>query len=554
MKKVFTSISMALCLMASSFTTSAQTAQLSEAQKKEIQKEVLPVVFEQIKQQAGLDILGWAQPQLTSDFIGSFPVFKSMQSGLRADTPTPYSVKPDSITINVAALAPAVAQLMKNVKVSFGDYKKMDMPVEIAGLSGSIEMPRLIKVTSDASLPTFQNIAEIKIVANANPKALLDMDMTITLWGDDDTTSPLIGLTIAQNEAADFEFNVEVGEGLHGIWSLLKAVAPTLPELPEMNYLITLGFSKIGTGKIPASLYGIPVAAPTQQVPMGDAVIDMDLRTFSIKGIELTSYESAVAKGWRKLWLNMEQKTTQDMVLTIDNYVYKTEAKADSTLADKTIVTMSDYTKNAPVTSSQSAMKSVIDRVVSELATGDKATWYKMQVESARDLDGDGLITNNEKAPVMDIEVSPYISGTNAIAEINIKSYEYSEGGAPTTTEMNVNATADLTSRVIKVDVVPAASPVAIGSAYFTSNIAGIVTSNDDITINTVKVTPVDGGIYIDNSGKATYRIVNMSGATIANGTVSGDNAYISTSSLAKGIYVIVVTENGVSQSVKFAR
>lgn len=26
---------------------------------------------------------------------------------------------------------------------------------------------------------------------------------------------------------------------------------------------------------------------------------------------------------------------------------------------------------------------------------------------------------------------------------------------------------------------------------------------------------------------KATYRIVNMSGATIANGTVSGDNAYI---------------------------
>ena len=46
------------------------------------------------------------------------------------------------------------------------------------------------------------------------------MDMTITLWGDDDTTSPLIGLTIAQNEAADFEFNVEVGEGLHGIWSL----------------------------------------------------------------------------------------------------------------------------------------------------------------------------------------------------------------------------------------------------------------------------------------------------------------------------------------------
>ena len=103
MKKVFTSISMALCLVASSFTTSAQTVQLSEAQKTEIQKEVLPVVFEQIKEQTGLDILGWAQPQLSSNFIGSLPVLNNLQSGLRADTPTPYSVKPDSILISTAA-------------------------------------------------------------------------------------------------------------------------------------------------------------------------------------------------------------------------------------------------------------------------------------------------------------------------------------------------------------------------------------------------------------------------------------------------------------------
>ena len=348
---------------------------------------------------------------------------------------------------------------------------------------------------------------------------------------------------------------MDIRDGFRNLWGLLGMTGITLPALPEIDYLVRIGIQGMTTMTFPAYLYGIPEAAPTQTVPMGDAELSLDFsKKIPVNYIGLTSYENAAAKGWRKLWFDMEQKNDQDLVLTIDNYVYTTVAKTDSTLANSTIVTMSDYTKNAPVTSSQSAMKSVIDRVVSELATGGKATWYKMQVESARDLDGDGRITNNEKAPVMDIEVSPYISGTNAIAEINIKSYEYSEGGAPTTTEMNVNATADLTSLVIKVDVVAAASPVAIGSAYFTSNIAGIVTSNDDITINTVKVTPVDGGIYIDNSGKATYRIVNMSGATIANGTVSGDNAYISTSSLAKGIYVIVVTENGVSQSVKFAR
>lgn len=456
--------------------------------------------------------------------------------------------------INVAALAPTASQLMTNVKVLFGDYKKIDMPIDIAGLSGSIEIPRLIKVTSNSILPTFQNIAEIKIVANENPKALLDMDMIITLWGDDTTTSQLIGLTIAQNESFDFEFNVEIGEGLQGIWGLLKAVA-TLPELPEMNYLITLGFSQIGTGVIPASLYGIPTADATTRIPMGDAAVALDFSTdMPIKYIALTSYENAKAEKWSKLWFEMEQKTTEDLVLTIDNFVYTDEAKTDSTFADRTIVTMSDYTKNAAVASTQSAVKSVINRVVSELATEGHAAWYKMLIESAKDLNGDGNITNEEKATTMEIEVTPSIVGTDAIADINIKSYSYSETGDATLTEMNVKATANLTNNVIRVDLIPAGSPAAVGSAYFTSNIAGIVTSNDDITINTVKVTPVEGGIYIDNSGKAAYRIVNMSGATVANGTVSGDNAYISTSSLAKGVYVIVVTENGVSQSVKFVR
>ena len=415
MKKVFTSISLALSLIASSFSTSAQTVQLSEAQKIEIQKEVLPVVFEQIKEQTGLDILGLARPQLNSDFIQSLPVFNA-QSGLRSDSPTPYSVKPDSIMINVAALAPTASQLMTNVKVLFGDYKKIDMPIDIAGLSGSIEIPRLIKVTSNSILPTFQNIAEIKIVANENPKALLDMDMIITLWGDDTTTSQLIGLTIAQNESFDFEFNVEIGEGLQGIWGLLKAVA-TLPELPEMNYLITLGFSQIGTGVIPASLYGIPTADATTRIPMGDAAVALDFSTdMPIKYIALTSYENAKAEKWSKLWFEMEQKTTEDLVLTIDNFVYTDEAKTDSTFANRTIVTMSDYTKNAAVASTQSAVKSVINRVVSELATEGSAAQYKMLIESAKDLNGDGNITNEEKATTMEIEVTPSIVGTDAIA------------------------------------------------------------------------------------------------------------------------------------------
>lgn len=562
MKKVFTSISMALCLMASSFTTSAQTAQLSEAQKKEIQKEVLPVVFEQIKQQAGLDILGWAQPQLTSDFIGSLPVLNA-QSGLRATEPTAFNVKPDSIMVNVAAIPdipPVMVGMMGDIKVSFDNHKKIIVPLigeMVFGRGVEIEMPGVINVTSSK----LGELAVINITTTGGEGDLIPftMDMTISIMNSEVT--PMLGISFTQNTTTHaFEAAVDLQAGMRAVMELIKSFSgeTTETEEPALDYVVSINLpGMLATGELPVSLYGILESAPDNRIPMGDAAVALDLTgKMPVKYIGLTSYENAVAKGWRKLWFNMEQKTAQDLVLTIDNYVYTTEAKTDSAFGGKTIITMSDYSKSMTLTNAQSALRSVIDRVVSELATEGKASMYEMQISTiVGDINADGILDNKDAMPVMDIHVTPSVSGTNMLAAINIKSYDYDEEtGIPTVTEMDVNAALSMTSEVIKVDVVPAGAAAPLASAYLKSNAFGVVTSNDDITINTVKVTPVDGGIYIDNSGKATYRIVNMSGATIANGTVSGDNAYISTSSLAKGIYVIVVTENGVSQSVKFAR
>lgn len=562
MKKVFTSISMALCLMASSFTTSAQTAQLSEAQKKEIQKEVLPVVFEQIKQQAGLDILGWAQPQLTSDFIGSLPVLNA-QSGLRATEPTAFNVKPDSIMVNVAAIPdipPVMVGMMGDIKVSFDNHKKIIVPLigeMVFGRGVEIEMPGVINVTSSK----LGELAVINITTTGGEGDLIPftMDMTISIMNSEVT--PMLGISFTQNTTTHaFEAAVDLQAGMRAIMELIKGFSgeTTETEEPALDYVVSINLpGMLATGELPVSLYGILESAPDNRIPMGDAAVALDLTgKMPVKYIGLTSYENAVAKGWRKLWFNIEQKTAQDLVLTIDNYVYTTEAKTDSAFGGKTIITMSDYSKSMTLTNAQSALRSVIDRVVSELATEGKASMYEMQISTiVGDINADGILDNKDAMPVMDIHVTPSVSGTNMLAAINIKSYDYDEEtGIPTVTEMDVNAALSMTSEVIKVDVVPAGAAAPLASAYLKSNAFGVVTSNDDITINTVKVTPVDGGIYIDNSGKATYRIVNMSGATIANGTVSGDNAYISTSSLAKGIYVIVVTENGVSQSVKFAR
>lgn len=561
MKKIFTSISMALCLAASSFTTSAQTVQLSEAQKKQIQKEVLPVVFEQIKEQAGLDILGLAQPQLTSDFIGSLPIFNA-QSGLRADAPTAYNVKPDSIMINVAAIPgiPAMAGVLGNVKVAFDNHKKVIVPLIgemlLGGHGVEIEMPGLITVTS----PTLGELAVINVAVTGGEGNLVPfkMDMTISLMQSE--VAPLLSFSFDQNKTTNLlEATVDLQTGMRSILELIEGISggTTPTETPDMDFLVTMDLSGMATMTIPASLYGVPEAAPTQRIPMGDAVVALDFsnQQMPIKSIGLTSYEMAQAKGWRDLMFKMEQKD-KDLVLTIDNMVYSSADRNDAKLANSTIVTMTDNTKDLTLKDTKSAVRSVINRVVTELATEGEVAPYRMLVETAIDANGDGMITADDiKMPVMDVEVTPSFVGTSAAAEMNIKSYAYDETThAQTVTNMTVNATADIVSEIIKVDVISEGSPAPIASAYFKSNALGVATSNDNITVSDLKVTPVEGGLYIANNGKATYRIINMTGATLVNGTVSGDNAYISTSSLAKGIYVIVVTENGVSQSVKFVR
>lgn len=556
MKKIFTSISVALCLVASSFTTSAQTVQLSEAQKTQIQKEVLPVVFEQIKQETGLDILGLAKPSLTSDFIGSLPIFNA-QSGLRADQPTPYKMQVDSVIINLEAIPgipPAILAILgKTLKVECSDFKTTTIPMVdmFLGRGLKIELPGTIKAGS---------LAEIKIATTGKDGNLapftLDMTMTMPLLGAQ--SMPLLKYSMTQNSTTSLlEASLDIQEGMRAIMGLLSPAEPGQPETPAMDFLVTMDIAGFLTGgAIPMSLYGVPEAVPTQKIPMGDAAVALDFsnQQMPIKTIGLTSYENAQAKGWRDLMFKMEQKA-QDLVLTIDNMVYSSADKKDSKLANSTIVTMTDNTKDMTLKDTKSAMRSVINRVVTELATEGKVAPYRMLVETKQDLDGDGVITANEKMTVMDVEVTPSIGADAAVADVNIKSYAYDEEtGAPTITNMTVKATAATKSEVITVDVIPEGSPAPIASSYFKSNVLGVATSNDNIAVSDLKVTPVEGGLYIANNGKATYRIINMTGATLVNGTVSGDNAYISTSSLAKGIYVIVVTENGVSQSVKFVR
>lgn len=524
---------------------SAQTSQqLTKSQEEAIKKELLPVVFEQIKEQAGIDILGWANPQLTNT-LSSIPMLES--SNLRAAAANTVNVKPDSITVNLKALGlnisstPIVGNLIGDkVNILFQGYDTKTLPlVSIGGAPVTVEMPETILVMGKAETP----IMTINFKSVEGSTKLLDMEVELSLLSV--SKYDLLGCSLEQDMNTDLTAKVDIREDLRNLAKTIAGVIggddsnAQLAGL-DVDYEVSVGLSGLVNMAIPASLFAIPEgSATTARIPMGDAVVSLDLSNsmMPISKIDVTSYEAGTASAWSLFKLDASKTTTSTSAVTkidIDKYSHSTAEKKDTSFVEKTVITMTDLTPSLPTTA-KSAVQGVITRVVNELANDGKATWYELNITKTE--------KEQEAKEIVSIKVSPYMSGTNAIADIDIVA-----GGSA----YLVRATADLSgSKKIAVDVIQGETSFA--TAYFTSNIAGVITSNESVQVSDVKVIPTANAIRVLNAEKASYQIYSITGAMMANGTIAGD-AYISTANLAKGIYIVVVEANGVKQSVKFIR
>lgn len=520
---------------------SAQTSQqLTKSQEEAIKKELLPVVFEQIKEQAGIDILGWANPQLTNT-LSSIPMLES--SNLRAAAANTVNVKPDSVTVNLKALGVDVSSIPMagnfvgdKVNILFQGYDTKTLPlVSIGGAPVTVEMPETILVMGKSETP----IVTLNFKSVEGSDKLLDMEVKMSLLGT--LNFDLVACSLEQDLHMDLIANVDIQDGLRDLVKLFnKEENTSITAGLSVDYEVSVGLSGLANMTIPASLFAIPEgSATTARIPMGDAVVSLDLSNsmMPISKIDVTSYEAGKASAWSLFKLDASKTTTSTSAVTkidIDKYSHSTAEKKDTSFVEKTVITMTDLTPSLPTTA-KSAVQGVITRVVNELANDGKATWYELNITTTE--------KEQEAKEIVSIKVSPYMSGTNAIADIDI----VADGSA-----YLVRATADLSgSKKIAVDVIQGETSFA--TAYFTSNIAGVITSNESVQVSDVKVIPTANAIRVLNADKASYQIYSITGAMMANGTIAGD-AYISTANLAKGIYIVVVEANGVKQSVKFIR
>ncbi len=540
MRKLFTSVVAALCLAAPMSTLSAQnTQQLTEAQKEAIKKEVLPVVFEQIKEQAGIDILGWANPQISANSLSGVPALESSNLFRSTRAAQSVSVKPDSILINAGLLAPEMNGT--NVKVTFGGYDTKD--ITIGETSLSIDLPSTI----DIALGTF-SLVSVNITSEVGQimglPFTMDVNMTSIIFGLNN--ADIVNCSLALNDT-NLEANVDIEDGMQtlltSIGNLGSFVGGGL-EIPEniatalnTDYLVQVGVGGILAGtsnQVPASLYAISNDLTGVRVPMGTAVVTLNpANTFPIQRIDVTPYTNGTAGDPFYFNLNMSV-SNQVYTLKVDKYE-STEENAP--IAETTTITTSGTIAPTIFGGIQDLVNSVITRAVNELANEGEATWFQM------------VIDKND-ATIATITVEPSVVGTDAIAEISI---DLQDKGAYT-----VTATADLAgSNKIAVDVVKApetedGEETVYGTAYFTSNIAGVITANESVeeSVATMKVVPTQNAIRVTNVDKGTYRIVSMTGAVVASGHINGDT-YIPTASLAQGIYIVAVEANGTLQSVK---
>lgn len=513
MRKLFTSVVAALCLAAPVGTLSAQnTQQLTEAQKEAIKKEVLPVVFEQIKEQAGIDILGWANPKLSDTFAG-IPVLES--SNLRAASAEAVSVKPDSIVVDLGTLVgmPTLGE----VKIRFEGYDTKELPfVSVSGRPITIDMPsKIIANLFNTDLATIDFVSDIQGLG-------FNMDVNLSIPMLQINNADILACSLGLN-GTNLEASVDIQEGLG---DFIEKIGKEVPAGLQTDYLVQVGVGGLLAGtsnQIPASLYAVNA---TSRIPMGDAVVTLNpTNTFPIQRIDVTPYTNGQADPSYYFNLNMSV-SNQVYTLKVDKY---TSTAEDASIAETTTITTSGTIVPTIFGGIQDLVNSVITRAVNELANEGEATWFEMVIEKA-----DTIAT---------ITVEPSVVGTDAIAEVSI---DLGDKGAYT-----ITATADLAgSNVIEVEVADA--NMTYGTAYFTSNIAGVVTANESVeeSVATMKVVPVQNAIRVTNVDKATYRIVSMTGAVVASGHINGDT-YISTASLSQGIYIVAVEANGTLQSVK---
>lgn len=545
MRKFFTSLVACALLVVSGGFASAQQS-LSKAEQDAIKNEVLPAVFEQIKEQAGIDILGWANPQLSDASISGFPVFDS-GNVLRSGGSKTITLQPDSIIVTLpSSVHQVVATLLGGgyVKVTFAGYDKKEIPV--GDYMMELNLPAQIKVASP-KMDLFTLNFDSKLGEGKKLPFTMNVDMTIdtpileTILGG--KKLDLISLVVEQDKEANFNAKLNLEAGSKMLAGMLENMLKSKVDLPDA-FLLKVNLTELLlNSKVPCSLFAV---AGEKTLPLGDAVIGLNLTAgFPLSYVEVTKYEKGKADEWIKLWMAKVDTDSKNIErLDVHKYKYKDAEMKDSTYQCSTaIIASKNLVTKMPTLLSKNIAQSLVANVANQMLSTQE---YLVGNLSIFHYDKEKLL--EVVKPVFEADLFTAM-GDNGVQYV-IKMTEYDEDGKDIT-YVKLSFMGEK-KEMVKVDIIPdEETNPALVTAYISSNVYGVATNNEKIEAPSWTIIPAREGIRVQNIDKATYQIVSMTGATVSAGTIAGD-VVIPTSSLVRGKYIFVVKANGIQQAVKF--
>lgn len=545
MRKFFTSLVACALLVVSGGFASAQQS-LSKAEQDAIKNEVLPAVFEQIKEQAGIDILGWANPQLSDASISGFPVFDS-GNVLRSGGSKTITLQPDSIIVTLPSSVPQVEATLLGggyVKVTFAGYDKKEIPV--GDYMMELNLPAQIKVASP-KMDLFTLNFDSKLGEGKKLPFTMKVDMTVDnplLQGVfEDKKLDLISLVVEHKEA-NFNAKLSLEAGLKKLAGMLENMLKSKVDLPDA-FLLTVKLTELDNFRVPCSLFAV---AGEITLPLGDAVIGLNLTAgFPLSYVEVTKYEKGKADEWIKLWMAKVDTDSKNIErLDVHKYKYKDAEKKDSTYQYSTaIIATKNLVAKMPTLLSKNIAQSLVANVANQMLSTQE--YFPVGNLSIKHYDKEK--DPEVGKPVFDADLSVAM-GDKGVQYVKIKMTEYDEDGNDIT-YVKLSFMGEK-KEMVKVDIIPdEETNPALVTAYISSNVYGVATNNEKIEAPSWTIIPAREGIRVQNIDKATYQIVSMTGATVSAGTIAGD-VVIPTSSLVRGKYIFVVKANGIQQAVKF--
>lgn len=547
MRKFFTSLVACALLVVSGGFASAQQS-LSKAEQDAIKNEVLPAVFEQIKEQAGIDILGWANPQLSDASISGFPVFDS-GNVLRSGGSKTITLQPDSIIVTLPSSVPQVVATLLGggyVKVTFAGYDKKEIPVPVGDYMMELNLPAQIKVASP-KMDLFTLNFDSKLGEGKKLPFTMNVDMTIdtpileTILGG--KKMDLISLVVEPDKEANINAKLNLEAGSKMLAGMLENMLKSKVDLPDA-FLLTVKLTELDNFRVPCSLFAV---AREITLPLGDAVIGLNLTAgFPLSYVEVTKYEKGKADEWIKLWMAKVDTDSKNIErLDVHKYKYKDAEMKDSTYQCSTaIIASKNLVTKMPTLLSKNIAQSLVTNVANQMLSTQEYPVGNLSIKHY-DKEKDPEVGK----PVFDADLSVAM-GDKGVQYVKIKMTEYDEDGNDIT-YVKLSFMGEK-KEMVKVDIIPdEETNPALVTAYISSNVYGVATNNEKIEAPSWTIIPAREGIRVQNIDKATYQIVSMTGATVSAGTIAGD-VVIPTSSLVRGKYIFVVKANGIQQAVKF--